>query len=413
MKKLHALPLPTLILLSFINTSCQKSHTTPNSPVDSIPKATMSINLTIPGDTSIKQSELIISEPGGKILLDTVTGPATDVITILHTDATLVNLTLVRSPDSRGTYNITTFNAVNPSSWTYPVTTGDYAYLPPPSPTRQAQLQYTNVPITTNFFFSNGINNNVGMSYNPATHSASVNYQQEPGDYAYLLLSDLGLYSMHVPTGLSDTVDCTHLDTAGTATLNTVSSYTFNTCVLWGMPDSNSPDRSLYLYENPYGSPGVVQYPKKYIQKFMLENIWTGTAYETVYSYNYGDTIARNNYNLPAPGAYTINSNQNNQFSVQFNSVKPCYYETQWGSTGLFWQLYANPDSTAMNPIALLQAQKSKLLQGIDLTAMTHQYFQYENIPGYKYADYLNLTCNPTLKRTKRIASSVYYSNKF
>src|SRR5580658_1826430 len=123
MTKCPRITLPILILLALLS-SCHKDNS-PKPPVTTVPPndstaiGTMKINLALPSGSNIANSELIISETSGKVLLDTVAAQGTTIIATLQTNATLVDLTYVafQQIDSNR-YTINSYKAVNPSIWT-------------------------------------------------------------------------------------------------------------------------------------------------------------------------------------------------------------------------------------------------------------------------------------------------------
>jgi hypothetical protein len=75
----------------------------------------MNINLNNPVVSG--QFELIISEPGGAVLLDTIATGGQPVIAAHKTNDTLVDVTTVL-PDGNGHFTITTFKSINAATFT-------------------------------------------------------------------------------------------------------------------------------------------------------------------------------------------------------------------------------------------------------------------------------------------------------
>lgn len=104
---------------------------------------------------------------------------------------------------------------------------------------------------------------------------------------------------------------------------------------------------------------------------------------------------------------------------MQINTTKPSYCYTEWGNGNvttknvIFWDLYASPDSASFNPLSILTAQKSKLLQGMDLTTLSLNVLSCENIPGYDYPGHLELSCNPNTTQPVFVRSSLIYGKQF
>src|SRR5258708_5914058 len=129
-------------------------------------------------------------------------------------------------------------------------------------------------------------------------------------------------------------------------------------------------------------------------QKYYLIADFNGTN-EHLFIYSYGSAI-NTNINYPPAGAYTVGSAQNNNFTVTF-TAKPTYYYAELATSAITWSLYASPDSTSLNPLALITAQKSKLLQGQDLSSLKPSGLLCETVPGYGFQDYFAWVCNPVL----------------
>jgi hypothetical protein len=121
---------------------------------------------------------------------------------------------------------------------------------------------------------------------------------------------------------------------------------------------------------------------------------------------------------LPPPGSYNISSSQNTALSTQFNTTKPSYCSIS-GASGsvfsknvMFWTLLFPPDSSSFNPLGILIAQKSKLLQGIDLSTLLLNQFSCENDPGYDYAGYLGLLYKPNTAQPVYLPNTLRYSKR-
>src|SRR5450432_1053230 len=229
----------TVILLF----ACTKTQTTstPPPPLTPAPPAdttttvlgTMSVNLNYPDPTTTGTFELIISEPGGKVLLDTVAQAKTPVQAALKTNAKLVDVTWILDNGSSSPgaprYNVNVYKGVNPSGWVnltsillplgYP-----WAGSTPPS-----MLFCRNFPaaaitdgnILNSFQFSNGVNNtSTGVGYNAAINEFTLTYNRRSGIDNYLVLPNLGLCKFYISNGNMDTLDLSQMDTVNTITFS-------------------------------------------------------------------------------------------------------------------------------------------------------------------------------------------------
>ena len=120
----------------------------------------MNINLTY--GVAGSQYELLVSEPGGAVLLDTLAVGNVPVIAALRTNDTLVDVTTIL-PQSPGYFDITCYKSINassistPSQYDYTIVDG----LKTPA-TTPATIYYMNIPpgilsstLAPQFLFSN------------------------------------------------------------------------------------------------------------------------------------------------------------------------------------------------------------------------------------------------------------------
>ena len=206
------------------------------------------------------------------------------------------------------------------------------------------------------------------------------------------------------------------MDTAITATYSPSSYYSFNSTLLFGYTDSTNLNTQLVLYDALQSATVTLPelaYPAKNIQKYALIAQFTHNLLEVVTSYSYGNTI-NTNITYPDPNAYTLTTNnQPGSFAVSWNAAKPSCYATFWNNTNVNWTLYASPDSTTLSPLALLTAQKPRMLQGQNLTNLYLGAFLYETVQNYNYAGFLNFGCDSNQVRQHPVTSGVSYSKDF
>ena len=109
-------PLTLSLAILLLLASCSKhnsSGSTGTTSTGTAPPVTMKISLT----TSIPNEEIIFSDSGGKVLLDTMTPYPSPLVASLVTSQTLVDLTTIvyDTPETR--YELSTMKAINPSLW--------------------------------------------------------------------------------------------------------------------------------------------------------------------------------------------------------------------------------------------------------------------------------------------------------
>ena len=403
-------------------TACHKDHVTSSgTTTDSTSTGTLNIHLLNTTnywqDTGNIYVELIISEPGGKVLLDTVTLKGTPITASLHTNATKVDLTSVCYESFFKFYQAVTFKDVNPSDWT---NDNLLSYQAPvgirPATMAIDTLTYTNVPSQNMTTFSQSPFGNLLSDYSKASTSRFAFYDV-PGNYAYMTIESLLLYNFYLPQKASDTVDCTKMDTLATASYPASSYYSFYTTWLDGYIDSTDLNSQLMLwfsYVNsgtPMASP--LAYPTRNIQKYALVASFLHSSNEYTNVYTAGSSV-NTNFSYPDPNSYTITSSQNTNFAVAWNAAKPSYYTCSWGDSGVLgYTIYASPDTTTLDPIAILTTQKSKMLQGQSLTTLKLGSFGFETVQGLDYPGYINLCTDSNAVRQNHVVSGIEYGRNF
>jgi hypothetical protein len=412
------------LLLSFLVIilclSCNRTLNKPNVP----PANGLTINLTYPEGNPVygKQIELIISEPGGAILLDSLIPVNTPLKATLHTTQKLVDVTTVVNDSSAGQIYVTTWKAVDPTQWTTPYPNG-YNIRDYNTGGTASTLYYTNLPapLSGDVTFTDGVNS-FWSSSSPSGGSVSspygnltVNYYQHAGNYAYFLFPPQRLYNFHLPAGDADTVDLTHMDTAIKVNYYRPG-YIFTACNLVGDMDTTNIDRALLLYAPTFG-PGfdttAVQnfcYPPTLVQKYELR-IYAHTPDKQNYLsyYSYGPQVPPA---MPFPDStgYTLNSTQPDDFSVTLLTAKPTYISAEYATSNVDWVIFASPDSTQLHPLSSLSSLNSRMLHQQNLSSLSFASFGYGIADQLNYQDYFSFVCNEQRALTSRPASEVDFT---
>jgi hypothetical protein len=388
-------------------------------PTNGIP-----INLTYPEGNPVygKQIELIITEPGGAILMDSIIPVNTAIITTLRTSQKLVDVTTVVNDSSAGQIYVTTWKAVDPTQWTTPYPNG-YNIRDYNTSGAAAQLYYTNLPArwTANVTFADGVNSGWSSAV-PSTGSATppygnlgVNYSMHAGNYAYFLFPIQKRYNFHIPAGTADTVDLSQMDTAIKVNYYRPG-YIFTACNMVGDMDTTNIDRALLLYAPTFG-PGfdttAVQnfcYPPTLVEKYELR-IFAHTPDKQNYLsyYSYGPQVPAT---MPFPDStgYTLNSTQPDDFSVTLLTVKPSYLSIEYATSNVDWVVFGSPDSTQLHPLSRLSSLNSKMLRQQNLGSLSFASFGYGTADQLNYQDYFSFVCNEQRASTSRPASEVDFT---
>jgi hypothetical protein len=402
--------------------ACHKDHNTPTpTPTVTPILGKMTIKTSYPDSSkTLSNVELIITEPGGKPLLDTVVPVNTPITATLSTDAKLVNATTVVYNPAYTQYDVYSYRGVNPSTWAI-IGPPQFYYLFKPVPwvnTSPATVVYTHPPALTDpTNYGSMWMNNYGPGYSLITPYASNNVNYQPGvsltinynNYAnntlYLLLPQLGLYNFHKYGSALDSVDLTHMDTAVQVTYAKPPSTSTALALLRGFLDTTNLANTVQLWSTPYDLPVDLEYPAKGVQAYELSYYASNTSQEFFEFYCYGSSVPTT---LPFPGnpSYIVTANQPDSFSVAFPGSRPSLYIGNWlsGSTNL--TVYASPDSGAVHPFTLLTALNSKMLAGQSFGSPVAQSLMWQQLTGLDYAGGLNYYFNPSLYATIRLNGS-------
>jgi hypothetical protein len=371
-KSIFPIAIVALLLASCSKHNDSGSSTTPPPtppPTNTTPPVTLKINLT----TTVANEEIIFSDSGGKVLLDTMSPFPSPLVATLQTAQNLIDIALVTYDTSQSIYQVVAYKAINPSKWSSLQGSGYYHNFYPNlnNPAYIEPIVFKNTPsVSTDYTMVSDYVSSLSVTeYVPAPGYLVVYYPQiAPTNYTYLVLPSTGLYNFHIPPPQMqpDTVDLAVMDTAVTINFTKPASCVLDNVSLYGIVDTTDLSKSLYLYNKIAGQPiPDVEYPQKIVQEmecYVSASYVVGGGGGVSY-YSYGKSIPTN---LPFPDAssFSITAAQGNNFSFSFPSGNPSYYNTQWSTTKIYLSLSAPGDSTNLNPQAFLTALNSKLLQG-------------------------------------------------
>ena len=396
--------------------ACHKTDSKPGSQATTPPPKVGTMNINFNYGVQGYQYELIISEPGGTVLLDTLAMGTIPVVAALKTNDTLVDITTIL-PQGGAYFTITVFKSVNASTITglpgydYIIVDGLKAVTTTP-----ASIYYENIPsgiltysASPQFLFSNfPWNDFSGASTYPSANAIHITYNNYAGNYAYFLLPSAGLYNLHMQVNASDTVDCTKMDTAISLTFNRPQPFTVNSLYssFIGIPDTTDLTKVVAFTDFSAAPPsraGVdFEYPNIPVQKYELNVSAVNASNDGISYYSYADTIPRT---LPffQESDFAVTSTQNNNFSVSFPGARPTYYATSWRDSSLVMIIYSPADSGTQHPLTLLTNQNSKLLKGFNFNPFTFGQFTMANINGMSYGPYLRYITNQAAVKSNRV----------
>lgn len=397
----------SLLFFTCVLLSCKKE----SSPAPTPLSPNLNINTGYdPYSTDVNKYELIISE-NGKLLLDTITSRNNKIMAALTIISSFVDVTVIHSDTSTGQYFVNSFMHVDPSHWATILNTISYyspIYFPAGS---KATLHYSNAPADQPYFVNTPAP--AMPSITLGSGCIDVSYDRFPGYYTYLLIPSKGLYHFYIPSSDQDTVDLTHLDSAGEVNFNLPPQVTSRLTFLNGFMDTTDFTKYLLLYSNLVVSPAPydLEYPKTTVQKFEFGGSFSNQNGEYSSYYCFGDTVPTQVPYLDASSC-SFSSTKNDDFSVQFNN-QPTYYKTVWLSGKISFTLFSSPDVMVQHPLSFLNQQKSMLLKNQDLSGLTLQNFSFEKVAGFDYASYFNYVFNPESLKKKLVRSSVGFGKAF
>jgi hypothetical protein len=385
--------------------------TTPAKPADSL----LSIHLINPDSSGQwgANFELIISEAGGKVLLDTIATFNTNIAATLKTIQPRVNVTTILHYTQGNNYTVYVRRAVKPALWTN-LASPIVNPLPNSFP---SNLVYTHVPLgadTTNILFSSLGLNNWNKTYDASQQMLGIGYTGRSGDnYAYLQIPNLGLFSYQPIHTAYDTISLARMDTMVKARFQKPAQAQLDICFLSGYMDTTDMMKFRYLYRFGYRMSGdSIQYPPKNlvpVQKYYLYTGAVSTIKNESYNYmTYTDTVPTT---LPYPTApiYTINSRLSSGFSISFTQ-KPTLYTSNWTMSNISIEVASPPDSTTLDVRDLALSLKSKWLQSANFDVLQLGDFTYSIIDGGDYDSWFGRR-NDSVQALKPWPSELFYVN--
>jgi len=410
------------LVLTFFVLSCKKNNAPPSNGGSPGKTTTLTDSIVVSlvfqtAATEPYDYELIISEPGGKVLLDTQSAFNTTVNATLYTAQPLLDLTTIRKlTDSFMT--VYTYKGVSPAQW-HSLQLYMFYSAGNEGNTTPATITYTNMPSLSpsnpaiNFMFGDPL----PLSYTggDANNTLTLNYDMAAGKYAYLLLPTQGLYNLHIPASTQDTVAISQTDTTTSLSYTLPTGYSFVSSTLVGIQDTTDNTKCLQLtYQLLTFPPGIqLELPPMPFEKYSGEvDASLSSSEGASYTY-YGDSLQ---LTIPyfTPGSYTLNSTDQNNFDPVFSTTSTRYM-TNWSiNPYITFNIYSSPDSTE-HPSALIStiASRSKFLQGISVSNLTLNSFSYYNTDNLSYADYCQKASNYNAATEQPIQKEISYSKSY
>ena len=398
--------------------SCRQFLTEPHS-LHHHDNGTISIDLIYPNaDTTDYGStfELIVSEPYGKVLLDTLAPYNAPIIAKMKTKMPLVDVSVILYSPTFNFYLAEVYKSVQPGQWT--TIPGNSFPLNFPNAIA-GTITYTNPPLVdwnTVHFSSLPTTSTVQpgvSSYNSS--ELDISYSGLAGkNIAYLILPTLNQYSYQTIQSVNDTISLSQMDSTVPVHFNMPPQYSLASSYMYGYLDTTDYTKYLLLYS--YYQPlaqGDLQYPprnKVPVQKYSygVESTTQNNEFLAFRKFGVAAPVGTLNIPFPTTPIYTLNSTKNDSFSVSFAQA-PTNYTTSWSVGNVTMVITTPPDSSQLRPLTLLTTLHSKLLQGQSLSGLALQNFGYETIPGLTYSAYFAHQTDPQQLLNNGFANDLLY----
>jgi hypothetical protein len=409
-------PLPRLILLGLLATACNKHNNAPTPPTRADSTHTYTINLSYPdsSQTPATDWELIITEPGGKRLLDTIVPINVNVRSTITTTATVVNITSVEMGPKDTAFRVIMLAGIHPNAIPTPV---PIAAISPQrvGPTVIRLANFWNTPshdLQHPIYYSQDI-------FLGADWAQTGTIGRRVNNSVLVTWPSKGLYHFYPWRSVAaDTFDLALLtDTAATLNLTTHAGYSRPNVFLEGIMDTTDFSKTIFLYNyvyNIYNSVASdIVYPPKNVQKYDMRATYNGNDSTQVTVYSYGNTLTADHPWMDTTN-FSLLSTQQDSFAVTFKNIALLYYETQWKASGMNFFVYSSPDSTSRRPLTLFNSLHSSKLQSLNISTLSPVYLYLFTAPGFaNYADFMTYDCDPVQYQARRVTGYTYLGRKF
>lgn len=380
---------------------------------------TVSIDLIYPNPDTTDYGttfELIISEPGGKILLDTIAPYNAPIVAKMTTSKPLLDVSTVIYSPTFNFYSMIINKSVQPETWEV------IPNNPPPLPYPNGipgTITYMNAPqVDPNTIHFSSLPTTSTLEPSVADYAngqLDISYSGLSGNnLAYLILPTLGQYSYQPIHAVNDTISLSQMDTTIKVFFSMPSQYSLAASTMWGYLDTADFTKYLLLYSYYQSLPlGDLQFPPQGrvpAQKYAVDVEASSQNNEFLVYRTFGAIPPKGTLTVPFPATsiYTLNSTTNDSFSVSF-AQQPTNYTTNWSAGNINVSINAAPDSMLIRALPLVTSLHSKLLQGQPLSGLALQNFGYETAAGQTYATYYSHQTNPQQLIQNPFASDLLY----
>ncbi|SFH08215.1 hypothetical protein [Pontibacter chinhatensis] len=401
-------------LLASLFFTCTLLSCNSDKETDPAPVPAKTFNFSFRYDTSLEEAkdyELILSDKGGKVLLDTLLAFNVNHNLSLKSEDTKYNLTTLLIDPIDNSYWIQTYLQVNPDKWRV-------AYLPSsetPVVKEKADITYTNFPSARDFYFQSRSLNSYRGSITGNTLTINEFTRLVPTDLAYLLVPSHGKYLFTEITSNQTTADFSKAGNTEKRKFNKPANISSFATFLTGYTKAGDRTSSINLYWSPFipSEEYDLQFPLTVIEEFYL-NVSYKDAGGYSHSYSYIGREVPTELDLSPVSNFTITKSGFEDFGVTFTNDKPTIFNSLWGtedaSIEARWGIFSSPDEANYKPKAFLEGLKSKKLAGKDLSVFKLLTGTSRKVNNYSYSEYYDLWANSKLfkENETRQEKSIY-----
>lgn len=396
------------VLLVILCISCTKEK----EEVKPQPLTNLPVSLKIlPGFTNIKTAELIILEPKGKKLLDTVVSTYQQHTFKLKTLEKNFTVTTIWNNEAIKKTFVTTYYEVNPDKWELSASL-NYPYFRQEMyvPKKQASLKYWNIPHIPDdrFYFTTPGEQAMSLGYASYLNILDIEYQRERPNYTYLVIPSLGLYKMHQVSSNIELIDLSQMEKATTVNFETPANLTKRSVLLNGYPNEKDYSENLMLYlsglDQLKGNYDLI-YPNNHIKKYSLNTSWLD-ADNNVYEYFSFSNTVPTKLSFLDDSHLKVTSKTLDNLGVQFTKDLPTYHKSVWDSKDLAWTVYLPSNKTSYQPLEQLNSLNSSLLNNRNLSDLKLINLTIEKADELTYQEFFNNVFNNDINKVNKITLS-------
>lgn len=393
--------------------SCDSDKETAPAPVPA-----KNFDFSFRYDTSLEEArdyELILSDKGGKVLLDTLLAFNANHSLSVKSEDIKYNLTTVLIDPIDNSYWIQTYYQVNPDKWRVAYNTSSAT----PVVKEKADITYNNFPAGSDYYFQTRSLNNSHQGSRFGNTLAVTGYTRlVPTDLAYLLVPTHGKYLLTEITSNQTTADFSQAENTEKRKYNRPANITYYSTRLTGYTKAGDRTSSIDLYWLPFHSSEEydLQFPLTVIEEFDLNVSYTDAGGYR-HSYRHFGKEVPEEMELSPVSNFTVSKSGFEDFAVTFTNDKPTIFTSYWGtedaSIEARWTIHSSPDEANYKPKAFLEGLKSKKLAGKDLSVFKLLTGSSRKVNDYSYSEYYDLWASSKLfedsdERQEKIISESY-----